>query len=126
MQTPIHITFHELPHSEAVEAHVRKHAAKLEEFSGRIIACHVVLEGPHRHEHRGRDHRVRVHLVVPRGEIVVSHPTGDDSTEDLYAAIDGAFDRVGRRLEDHVRRQRGDVKAHESGYREGRATKLGS
>ena len=125
MQTPIHVTFHELPHSDAVEAHVRKQAAKLERFSERIIACHVVLEGPHRHEHRGRDYQVRVDLVVPRGELVVSHSTGDDSThDDLFAAIDGAFDRVGRRLEDHVRRQRGDVKAHEGDYRGDRATKV--
>ena len=112
MQVPVQVTFHEIPHSDAVETHVRKHVAKLEGFSDRITACHVVLDAPHRHERNGRRHRVRVDLVVPRGEIVVSHAPSDDSTStDLYAAIDEAFHRANRRLEDHVKRQRRRVRA---------------
>jgi cold shock CspA family protein len=59
--------------------------------------------------------------------VVVSHAPDDDvANRDAYAAIDEAFDRLGRRLEDYVRRQRGDVKPHESPYSEGRVAKLWS
>jgi ribosome-associated translation inhibitor RaiA len=68
-----------------------------------------------------------VDLTVPGGEVVVSHAPGDDATnEDAYAAVDEAFDRLGRRLEDHGRRQRGDVKPRGESYREGRVSKLWS
>jgi ribosomal subunit interface protein len=127
MPLPIQITFRDIPHSDAVEAYVRDRAAKLETFSGRITGCRVVVEAPHKHQKSGRHFRVRVDLTVPRGEVVVSHaPDENPTNEDAYAAIDDAFDRVGRRLEDHVRRQRGDVKPHDGAYRAGRVSKLWS
>lgn len=128
MQLPVQVTFRDMPRSDAIETYVRKHTAKLETFSTRITACHVVLEAPHRHQQSGRHYRVRIDLAVPRGEVVVSHAPEDDATnEDAYAAIDEAFDRLERRLEDHVRRQRGDVKARdEKPYQDGRVSKLWS
>ncbi|HXX67505.1 MAG TPA: HPF/RaiA family ribosome-associated protein [Polyangiaceae bacterium] len=127
MQLPVQVTFRDMPRSDAIEAYVRKHAAKLETFSARITACHVALEAPHRHQQSGRHYRVRIDLAVPRGEVVVSHAPEDDATnEDAYAAIDEAFDRVVRRLEEHVRRQRGEVKSREEPYQDGRVCKLWS
>jgi ribosomal subunit interface protein len=127
MQLPIQVTFRVVPHSDAVEQYVRRRAAKLETFSPRITSCRVVVESPHMHSQSGRHFRVRVDLTVPGGEVVVGHAPGDEPTnEDLYAAIDNAFDRVGRRLEDHQRRQRGDIKHREAPYQEGRVTKLWS
>jgi len=127
MQLPVQVTFREMPHSDAIETYVRKRAEKLETFSARITGCHVVVESPHKHQRGGRHFRVRIDLTVPGREIVVSHAPGDDATnEDAYAAVDEAFDRLGRRLEDHVRHQRGDVKPREESYREGRVSKLWS
>jgi ribosomal subunit interface protein len=109
----LQITFHGLEHSNAVERYVRARAAKLDRFDPRIIRCRVALEKPHRHASHGEHYRVRVDLTVPGGEIVVERlPESDHLYEDLYAAIDAAFDDAGRRVEDFVRRRRGDVKAH--------------
>lgn len=127
MQLPVQVTFRDIAHSDAIDAYVRDRIAKLETFSGRITGCRVVIESPHRHQQTGRHYRVRVDLTVPGGEVVVSHAPDENTTnEDAYAAIDEAFDRLGRRLEDHVRRQRGDVKPHDEPYRDGRVSKLWS
>ncbi len=125
MTVPVQVTFRDIPHSDAIETYVRERAAKLETFSTRIIGCHVAVEAPHKHQHTGRHFRVRIDLTVPGTEVVVSHaPDESSANEDAHAAIDDAFDRLGRRLEDHLRRQRGDVKSREEPYRDGRVSKL--
>lgn len=127
MQLPIQITFRNFPHSDAIDAYVRERAAKLDTFFTRITACRVVVETPHQHQQHGRHFRVRIDLTVPGGEVVVSHaPDENPTNEDPYAAIDQAFDQMGRRLQDHVRRQRGDVKPREASYRDARVSKLWS
>ena len=127
MQPPVQITFHGIEHSDFIEAYVRERAEKLDTFHARITGCRVAVEAPHQHQHSGRHFRVRIDVMVPGGEVVVSHaPDESAANQDVYAAIDEAFDRLGRRLEDYVRRQRGDVKVREESYRDGRVTKLWS
>jgi ribosomal subunit interface protein len=125
MNPPVQVTFRNMPKSDAVDAYVRERVAKLDTFSARITSCHVAIEIPHRHQQTGNHFRVRIDVIVPGGEVVVSHaPDEDRTSEDAHAAIDHAFDQMGRRLEDHVRRQRGDTKVREEGYREARVSKL--
>ena len=127
MQTPVQVTFHGIDQSDFIEAYARKRAAKLDTFHARITGCRVAVEAPHQHQHSGRHFRVGVEVTVPGGEVVVSHaPDENAANENVYAAIDEAFHRIGRRLEDHVQRQRGEVKAREEAYRAGRVTKLWS
>ncbi|MGH7789184.1 MAG: hypothetical protein ACRERC_20105 [Candidatus Binatia bacterium] len=45
--------------------------------------------------------------------VVTREPTEHHAHEDLYVAIRDAFDAAQRRPEDHARRQRGAVKAHQ-------------
>jgi ribosomal subunit interface protein len=107
MELPLQITFRDIPHSDAVEAYVRKRAEKLASPAVRITACHVVIESPHKHHRHGRHFRVLVDVSVPGSEVVVSRsPDEDDSNEDIHAAIDEAFDRVNRRLDSYVRQKR--------------------
>jgi ribosomal subunit interface protein len=114
MPIPLQVTFHGIDQSAAAEDYVRKKAEKLETLSQRIIDCRVSLEMPHRHGHHGQHYHVGIDLRVPGGEVVATHaPQQDRSYEDLFAAIDAAFDVVGRRLHDFVHRQRGDLKSHE-------------
>jgi cold shock CspA family protein/ribosome-associated translation inhibitor RaiA len=114
LQIPLQLTFKEIAHSDAVEALVRAHAAKLETFHPRITACRVVLDAAHRHRHKGRDYHVRIDITVPGAELVVGRdPPASTVHEDLNAAIDHAFDVAERLLDDHARRRRGDVKTHE-------------
>ena len=114
MQVPLEITFRGMDRSEAVEAEIRKHVDSLEHFCDRITSCHVTLELPHRHKTHGKQFEVRILVVVPRRELVVSHRPGRDETHtDAYLAIRHAFKAMRRELEDYVREIRGDVKSHE-------------
>jgi ribosomal subunit interface protein len=124
MQIPIQVTFHGIERSPAIEDYVRQRAAKLETFFDRIVGCHVTLELPHQHHVHGGHYRVLIDLTVPGAELVVGRsPAKGRTYEDAYAAIDDAFDDAGRVLQDHVRRLRGDTKAHET-QRRARVSKL--
>jgi len=100
--------------SATVEVKIRERVEQLERFYPHIISCRVVIEAHHKHHHQGNLYHARVDLKVPDTEIVVSRDPGEHHAhEDVYVAIRDAFDAVARRLEDHARRQRGDVKSHE-------------
>ncbi len=115
MQLPLQITFRHMDSSPAVEAAIRKRAEKLDRFSDRIMACRVVVEAPHQHQRKGKLYSVRIDLSVPGEEIPVTHEGPENHAhEDIYVAIRDAFNSASRLLEDHVRRFRGDVKAHEA------------
>jgi ribosomal subunit interface protein len=110
MQVPLQITMREVAHSDALEAHIRDKAAKLEEFHPHITSCRVSVEELATHHHQGRHFRVRIDVRVPGKEIVANR----DHNEDVYVALRDAFDAVKRQLEEAVRLQRGDVKVHET------------
>jgi len=110
MHIPLKITMRHMPQSEALEARIRKNAAKLDEFHPNITGCQVVVEEQRRHPQQGRWFNVRLAVRVPNHEIVVNR----DHDEDVYVAVRDAFDAVTRRLEDVARQQRGDVKTHET------------
>jgi ribosomal subunit interface protein len=120
MRIPVQVTFRDMPRSEAVEAEIRRRAEKLEEFCDRIMSCRVTVETPGGHKHQGKLHSVHIDLKVP-GEEIAS--TRRHEHEDVYVAVRDAFDAVRRRLEDYVRRIRGDTKQHESLLR-GRVVRL--
>lgn len=109
MQIPLQITIRDMEHSDALEAHIRERADKLDEFFDRIISCRVVVEMPHKHQHQGKQFNVRIDIGVPGSEIVVNR----DNHEDVFVALRDAFDAAKRRLEDYSRKTRGDVKKHE-------------
>ena len=115
MQVPLEITFRGMDRSEAVEAEIRRHVDSLEHFCDRITSCHVTIELPHRHKRQGKIFEVKILVMVPRRELVVSHRPGRDETHtDAYIAIRHAFKAMRRELEDYVREIRGDVKSHEA------------
>jgi ribosome-associated translation inhibitor RaiA len=112
MQGSLQITFRGVESSEALERSIRDHAERLEQF-GRITRCRVVVEARHRRHRKGRIVHVRIDLTVPGGDLVVGRdPAEDHAHEDASVAIRDAFDAARRRLEDHAREIRGDVKHH--------------
>jgi cold shock CspA family protein/ribosome-associated translation inhibitor RaiA len=119
MQLPLKIRLRDITHSEALEGLIREKASWLESFSDQIIGCRVVVEGPVRHHRKGGPYTVRIDLGVPGEDIVVNRQAADDP----YVAVQEAFDAARRKLQDHVRRRRGAVKAHEE-IPHGRVTKL--
>jgi ribosomal subunit interface protein len=107
MPFPIRITYRNLESSEAIDAYVRRRAAKLSSSAQPILHCHVVLDAPHRHKQHGRHYRVHVALAVAGADVVVDRGrTAPHEEENLYACIDAAFDRAVRRLHDHAQRMR--------------------
>ena len=110
MQIPLQITIRDMPTSAVLEDHIREKAAKLEHFYPALVGCRVVVELPHKHKQHGKLFNVRIDLTVPGSEIVINR----DQSEDVYVALRDAFDAANRKLEDYGRRQRGDVKTHES------------
>ncbi|HET7061659.1 MAG TPA: HPF/RaiA family ribosome-associated protein [Nitrosospira sp.] len=102
------ITSRDISHSDALESHVRQKAEKLEAFYPHMMGCRVVIGVPHKHKHQGRAFSVRLDITVPGKELVVNH----EADEDVYVSLRDAFDAARRQLEDHARRQRGDIKAH--------------
>jgi cold shock CspA family protein/ribosome-associated translation inhibitor RaiA len=124
MQTPIQVTFQDVPPSDALEAAVRDEAAALERYYDRITSCHVTVSEPHRHQHQGRLYRVRIHMAVPGDDLVVDREHGGHAGHaDPYLAVREAFHAARRELEDYVREMRGDVKGREGPSR-GRIVRL--
>ena len=99
MQIPLQITLRNIAKSDAVEAAIRRRAAKLDRFHRQIVSCRVVVGIPSRHKQQGKEFVVRLDIKVPGSEIVVNH----DHHVDLYAALQAAFHAAQRRLEDHAR-----------------------
>lgn len=95
MQIPLQITLRNIAKSQAVEAAIRRRAAKLDRYHRRIVSCRVVVEIPSRHRQQGKEFVVRLDIKVPGSEIVITH----DHHVDLYAALHEAFHAAQRRLE---------------------------
>jgi ribosomal subunit interface protein len=115
MPFPVEITFHRMQPSAAIESRIREKAAKLERFYDRIISCHVVVEAPHSHHHKGKLHHVAITIKVPQSQVVVNRERHDNHAhEDLFVAIRDSFKAAQRKLEDFARQQRGEVKNHEA------------
>ncbi|MBZ5695138.1 MAG: cold shock domain-containing protein [Acidobacteriia bacterium] len=133
MQIPLQVTFRNVKSSKALEDWIRKEADKLETFYDRIMGCRVAVEMLHSHHRKGSRYHVRIDLTIPGGELVIKREPNvtdrlkssgrtkaskrlevDAPQKDLHIAITKAFKTAGRQLQDYGRRQRGDVKAHET------------
>ena len=113
MQLPLQITFRHMEASAAMESTIRSKAQELDRFHEHIMSCRIVVEPQHLHKRQGNLYRVRIDVTTPGNEMVVSRESGmNQSHEDAYVAIRDAFDAILRQLEEHSRRQQGNVKSH--------------
>ena len=108
----VQITFRDLPPSDAVRTHVENHAERLRARYEPIIAFAVVLESRHHHKQHGNAYCVRIDIVQPGKETIISPHGSGTGHADLYAAIDDAFGDAERRLREAGRIRRGAVKSH--------------
>lgn len=108
MQRPIQITSRDFVLTDAMKALIEQRAQALEQYFGRLTGCHVVIEAPVHHHRRGGPFSVRIDLRTPGAELSVNKQGADN----LAVAIREAFDSARRRLEDHLRELRRDVKSH--------------
>jgi cold shock CspA family protein len=115
MQTPVEIDFQGMAAVSTVRDAIADRVAQLEQRYGRLTACRVVLKGPGGHHRTGGLYEVNIHLALPNGREVNIGRTAqaDERHGDLTFAINDAFKRARRRLQDHARRLQGQVKLHE-------------
>jgi ribosomal subunit interface protein len=114
MMIPLQISFRHIDPSPALESRIRAEATKLEQFHENIISCRVVVEAPHRHQHKGKLYNLRIDLKAPGKELVVTKQQHDKHAhEDIYVVIRDAFNAMRRQLEDHAKIQHRRIKAHE-------------
>lgn len=111
---PIKITFHNVPHSQAVEDRARKQAEKLGQYCNKIMSCHVTIE-THKHQHKGRIYHVIVDVIVPNAELVANRFLEKNHThENLYVTVRDAFNAMTRQLKAYSHKKQGLIKHHET------------
>jgi len=111
MQTPVRVTFDNMPVIDGVEAACLREVEKLERYHGRITSCHVVVSVPHRRHRNGRQYQVRIDVALPRAHVVVNRcPPARQENEQILVALREAFDTARRQIEDKIRRLRHQVK----------------
>ncbi len=116
METPVQIDLQGMKSNERVRSVIAAHIAALEERFGRVTACRVRLKAPSERHRAGGLFEVNIHLALPNGrEVSVGRtPKADERHSDLSFAINDAFHRARRRLQDNVRRMQGQIKAHDA------------
>ncbi len=117
MQTPVEIDFQGLQANEQLHACVTRNISTLEQRFGRITACRVVIKGPSERHRKGGAFDVTIRLSLPQGREVdigrSEKAERDNRLLDPVVALNDAFKRARRQLQDHARRMRGHVKNHE-------------
>ena len=113
MHPPLRITFQNTPSSDAIRHLIEEQAGHLEQFFGRMTACHVVFSLPDGNRRNGGLFEVAIHIKMPGGATVdVDRTPGlDERFSDPQFAVSDAFRRAGRRLKDRAKVMRHEVKA---------------
>ncbi|MEK6202142.1 MAG: HPF/RaiA family ribosome-associated protein [Desulfobulbaceae bacterium] len=114
MQVPLQITFRNMETSEKIEADIRKRVDKLTSHHPEIISCHVVVEAPAQHQHKGGLFRTRIDISCPEGKLVINRepPAQHKEAEDVFLSLRDAFNAVDRKLDEYSCKRKGEVKMH--------------
>ena len=114
MQTPAQIEFDGMKASAELQAAIDRHVLELEKRYDRLTVGRIAVKGPGDRHRAGGQYHVSIQLALPDGrEVHVNHtPTQDERYADLTFAVEDAFTRARRQLQDQARIMRGDVKHH--------------
>src|SRR5664279_438863 len=106
MQTPVEIDFQGMDARPKIRSVIAEHVNELERQYGRATACRVVLKAPGGHHRTGGLYEVNIRLALPNGREVNVDRTApaDERHSDLTFAINDAFKRARRQLQDQVSR----------------------
>ncbi|MBI2226404.1 MAG: HPF/RaiA family ribosome-associated protein [Betaproteobacteria bacterium] len=107
MQSALQITRDDMPHSAAFDARIREKVAKLERICPRLAACRVAVTAPYPNQQNRRLFTVRLNIMFPGGEVVVTR----DHHEDINVLLRDAFVTVRREL-DRCSLRNGVVSGH--------------
>jgi len=126
MEFPAQIEFEGIEPSQPMRDAIEIHITQLEQRFGRITTCRVIVKAPAPDQHAGGLYQVHIRLGLPDGrEVDIGRTPGvDDRYTDLEFAVNNAFKRARRRLQDQARRIQGHVKTHEGALPIGTVTRL--
>ena len=112
MQTPVELDFQGLDAKPELRSAIVKQLAQLEERFGRITAGRIVLKAPGGHHRTGGLYEINIRLSLPNGrEVNIARtPQADERRADLNYALNDAFKRARRQLQDQARKLQGLVK----------------
>jgi cold shock CspA family protein len=116
METPAEIDFQGLDPSPTIQGEVGRHIDLLEKRFGRITACRVRIKGPGQHHKVGGLYEISIHLAMPGiSDVNVARTAqNDERYSDIRFALNNAFKRARRQLQDRVRELQRQVKIHEA------------
>jgi ribosome-associated translation inhibitor RaiA len=108
----VQITFHGLPHSDAIAEAIERHAERLQRLAPTISRVRAVVESPHLRHRQGNHFRVLLDVSVRGRDVVVGRERANDlAAEDPYTAIARVFDIAARKIAERPRRT-GRQRAH--------------
>lgn len=118
MQTSPRIDFQGMDASQEYRERILKHIAHVEGRYGRLTSCRVVVKAPSGRHRTGGQYEINIHLSLPDGrEVAVERtPHQDERFQDFDFALNDAFNRASRQLQDQVRKMRGETKHHEASH----------
>jgi ribosomal subunit interface protein len=103
MTIPLQVTFRHTRRLRAIEQLIERKVEKFGQMSDRITGVHVLVEVPHRHQHKGRLYHVRVTVNLPGREIVASKQSSQQHDfAKLHAAINDVLNTARRELKRYV------------------------
>jgi ribosome-associated translation inhibitor RaiA len=114
METPVELDFQGIGGKPELRSAVQDQLAQIEERFGRVTAGRILVKGPGAHHRTGGLYEINIRLALPdRGEVNVARtPHADERHSDLNFALNDAFKRARRQLQDQLDRMQGNVKTH--------------
>jgi len=98
---PLQITYQGLAPSRTLDAAIRRGAARLEPFAGRIAHCNVVVDAAPYHDSSSQHCLVRVDIATPSGAIAVANDRPRRALgAEFEAAVIEAFESTVRELKE--------------------------
>lgn len=111
MSLPLQIEFLHMEPSDALSQTITEKCQKLLRMSDQITHCHVTIESPHKHKHKGQQFQVGIQLSVPGKTLTITQQgSGAPAHEDAYVAVRDAFSSMQRQLKAYTDKQKGHVK----------------
>ena len=117
METTAQIDFQGMNASDRVRVEIDQQIAVLEERFGRVTACRVVVKAPSGRHKNGGQYEINIKLGLPSGrEVNIGRTVCEDERHaDLAFALNDAFKRARRQLQDEIDLMRGNVKSRPDG-----------
>jgi ribosome-associated translation inhibitor RaiA len=100
---------------DSVKVIIQRQLRLLSRRHPRIVSCHLIVRAPNGHHLKGEPFQVLLRVLLPGGEqIEASPPIGipDPRQADLRFAVNDAFKRAERRLEQSASKREARQKIH--------------